>query len=382
MDFRLTDNQSALRDLAARIFDDAVSDEGLRAFAAGGEPYDRALWRTLAEAGLLGLAVSEEAGGLGLGMIELGLLLEEQGRTLAPVPLTATLGLAAMALDRHGSVAQKAAWLPRVIAGEAVLTAAIEEVGAVDPARPATRAEPEGNGWRLTGAKIAVPYGIEAAAWLVTAATPRGPALFLVDPAGPGIAVEAQQSTSGEPQARIAFEGAMLAGDALVGGVEAGGAVVADLIARGQVALAQRQVGVAAEALRRTALYSSGRVQFGKPLGMMQAVQQRAADAFIDVEAMRSAALLAAWQIDNGAVQAADIATAKYWAAMGGHRVVHTAQHLHGGIGADVTYPIHRFFLAATQIGEALGGAAPMLAAIGRAVADGGTEPLTGGTGQ
>ena len=139
---------------------------------------------------------------------------------------------------------------------------------------------------------------------------------------------------------------------------------------------------VAAEALRRTALYSSGRVQFGKPLGMMQAVQQRAADAFIDVEAMRSAALLAAWQIDQGAGQAADIATAKYWAAMGGHRVVHTAQHLHGGIGADVTYPIHRFFLAATQIGEALGGAAPMLAAIGRAVADGGTEPLTGGTGQ
>ncbi|MFC0306580.1 acyl-CoA dehydrogenase family protein, partial [Rhizorhabdus histidinilytica] len=153
-------------------------------------------------------------------------------------------------------------------------------------------------------------------------------------------------------------------------------AIVAALVQRAQVALALRQVGVAAEALRRTADYSSGRIQFGKPLGSMQAVQQRAADAFIDVEAMRSTALLAAWQIDAGRVQPADIAAAKYWAAIGGHRVVHAAQHLHGGIGADITYPIHRYFLTATAIGEALGGAAPMLAAIGDAVASGRTEPL------
>ncbi len=107
-----------------------------------------------------------------------------------------------------------------------------------------------------------------------------------------------------------------------------------------------------------------------------QAVQQRAADAFIDVEAMRSTALLAAWQFDCGKAQPADIATAKYWAAIGGHRVVHAAQHLHGGIGADVTYPIHRFFLVATQIGEALGGAAPMIATIGQEVAAGTAAPL------
>lgn len=371
MDFTLTDDQNSLRDLAARIFDDACSDEALRTFTDGGRPYDAALWQTLAEAGLLGVALSEAGGGLGLGMIELGLLLEEQGRTLAPVPLTATIALAAWAIDAHGSAGQRE-WLPRILSGTAILTVAIEEVGGIDPAWPACAATSDGNGWRLSGVKYAVPYGAEADALLVTAAMPEGPALFLVDPAGPGVTISPQRSTSGEPQALVTFDQAALAGDARIGGE----LLVTELVQRAQVALALRQVGVAAEALRRTAEYSSNRIQFGKPLGSMQAVQQRAADAFIDVEAMRSTALLAAWQIDQGDARPADIATAKYWAAIGGHRVAHAAQHLHGGIGADVTYPIHRYFLTATQIGEALGGAGPMLAAIGAAVATGQTEPL------
>lgn len=374
MDFTLTDDQQALRDLAARILDDATGDEAIRAFADSGRPYDAALWKTLAEAGMLGLALSAEAGGLGLGMVELGLLLEEQGRTLAPLPLT-PVALAAWAIDAHGNAAHKK-WLEAILSGAAILAVAIEEVGGVDPCDPAVTAAADGDGWRLGGVKVAVPYGAEAQALLVTARTADGPALFLVDAGADGLAVEPQRSTSGEPQALLRFDGVRLAGGAVLGPAGGRAAIVAAFVQRAQVALALRQVGVAAEALRRTADYSSGRIQFGKPLGSMQAVQQRAADAFIDVEAMRSTALLAAWQIDAGRVQPADIATAKYWAAIGGHRVVHAAQHLHGGIGADITYPIHRYFLTATAIGEALGGAAPMLAAIGDAVASGRTEPL------
>lgn len=375
MDFSLSDDQRELRDLAARILSDAVTDESLRAFADSGASHDAALWQTLAEAGLLGLAISEENGGLALGMVELGLLLEEQGRTLAPLPLTATIAMAAITLDREGTPAQKE-WLPKVVAGDALLAVAVEEVGSVDAAAPALRAEADGNGWRLTGTKIAVAYAEQAAALLVTAATPQGPALFLVDPQTPGVTIETQSSTSWEPQALVGFDNVQLSGEAVVGSVEDGKRIVQDLVNRGQVALAQRQVGVAAEALRRTAEYSSGRVQFGKPLGSFQGVQQRAADGFIDVEAMRSTSLLAAWSLDQGTAQGADIAAAKYWAAMGGHRVVHTAQHLHGGMGADITYPIHRYFLTATQIGAALGGAAPMLARIGREVAAGAAAPL------
>ncbi|WP_156839538.1 acyl-CoA dehydrogenase family protein [Novosphingobium aquimarinum] len=375
MDFSLSDDQRELRDLAARILGDAITDESLRDFADSDAAYDEALWKTLAEAGLLAMAISEDRGGLGLGMIELGLLLEEQGRTLAPLPIVPTIAMAAMTLDRDGTDAQRE-WLPKVTGGEAILAVALEEIGGIDAAAPALKAEPDGNGWRLTGTKIAVSYGAEAAALLVTAATPQGPALFLVDPRTSGVEIEAQTSTSGEPQARITFDAVQLGGDDVIGSIEDGTRIVRALVDRGQVALAQRQVGVAAEALRRTAEYSSGRTQFGKPLGSFQAVQQRAADGFIDIEAMRSTAMLAAWSLDEGRAQSADIATAKYWAAIGGHRVVHTAQHLHGGMGADITYPIHRYFLTATQIGAALGGSAPMLARIGREVAAGATAPL------
>jgi 3-oxocholest-4-en-26-oyl-CoA dehydrogenase beta subunit len=375
MDFSLSDDQRELRDLAARILSDGVTDESLRAFADSDAAYDEALWTTLAEAGLLAMAISEDNGGLGLGMVELGLLLEEQGRTLAPLPIVSTIAMAAMTLDRDGTSAQQE-WLPKVISGESILAVALEEIGGIDAASPALRAEQDGNGWRLTGTKIAVAYGAQASALLVTAAIPQGPSLFLVDPQTPGVEIEAQRSTSGEPQAQITFNAVQLGGDNVVGSIEEGARIVRALVDRGQVALAQQQVGVASEALRRTAEYSSGRIQFGKPLGSFQAVQQRAADGFIDIEAMRSTSLLAAWSLDQGRDQSADIATAKYWAAIGGHRVVHTAQHLHGGMGADITYPIHRYFLTAAQIGAALGGAAPMLARIGSEVAAGATAPL------
>jgi len=136
-------------------------------------------------------------------------------------------------------------------------------------------------------------------------------------------------------------------------------------------------LAAAAEALRRTALYARERVQFGRPIGSMQAVQQRAADAFIDVEAMRSTYLRAAWVLSRDETAMAEVATAKYWAAIGGHRVVHAAQHLHGGLGADISYPIHRYFLAATQAGLALGGSQPMLALIGSEIAAGKAPRLT-----
>ena len=377
MDFTYTDDQRALQELAEKILSDACDDEALREFAESDAPYDADLWAQLAESGLLGMAVSEENGGLGLGIIDFGLLLNEQGRTLAPIPLTAAIVLGAMTLDRHGSDEQRERWLGPVLAGETLITAALEEVGTYDATRPATTAKADGNGWRIDGIKSAVPYGPQAEALIVSAWTDSGPALFLIPKDTDGVTVEAQQSTDGEPQALVTFNDVALDGDALIGALEDGGDILADTIARGRIALSQRQAGLTGEALRRTAEYSSGRIQFGKPLGSMQAVQQRAADAFIDVEAIKSASLLAAWQYDSGDWQAADVQSAKYWAAMGGHRVVHTAQHLHGGMGADVTYPIHRYFLTATAIAESLGGANPMLAAIGEEIATGKAKGLT-----
>ncbi|MBM3515369.1 MAG: acyl-CoA dehydrogenase, partial [Alphaproteobacteria bacterium] len=160
-----------------------------------------------------------------------------------------------------------------------------------------------------------------------------------------------------------------------------GGSGPADLlrwhVGQMRVGLAASQLGIAAEALRRTAAYTSDRVQFGRPVGSMQAVQQRAADAYIDVEAMRSTLWRAAWLIDQGESNDAEIAVAKYWAAIGGHRVTHTAQHQHGGIGADVTYPIHRYLLAAKAVETTLGGAQSLLAELGVTIASGAARRLS-----
>ncbi|OJU18973.1 MULTISPECIES: acyl-CoA dehydrogenase family protein [unclassified Sphingomonas] len=375
MDFALTEDQASLRDLAAQILSDNSNDDSLRAFAKDDRPYDAALWQTLAEAGLLGVAVPEAHGGLGQGMIELGLLLEEQGRTLAPLPLHATLVTGALPIAAFGSAAQQAI-LPRVAAGKAILTAALEEVGNHDPARPMLRATRSGNGWTLDGVKTAVPYGAEAECILVPATSAKGVIVFLIDPATPGIEIGAQRTTSSEPQAQITFRAAQA--DDVLGSAAQGADIARWIVDHARAGLAALQVGICAEALRRTAAYSSERIQFDRPLGGMQAVQHRVADGFIDVEAMRSTALRAAWLLDEGIAAPAEIETAKYWAAIGGHRVSHSAQHLHGGIGADMDYPIHRYFLAAKQVELALGGAQPMLAAIGRAIAAGDTQPLAG----
>jgi 3-oxocholest-4-en-26-oyl-CoA dehydrogenase beta subunit len=377
MEFSLSEDQRSLRELAAQILGDGSTDETLRAFAAAERRYDDGLWRILAEAGLLGVGIDATHGGSGFGLFELGLILEEQGRTLAPVPLLQTLVLGARPLQKFGSDVQKARWLPAIVRGEAIVATAIDAACGIDPARPMPRATRDGGGWRLNGTTLAVPYGAEANLWLVPAMAGAAPVLFLVDPRAAGAEITPQQSTSSQPQAQSRFADCRLADDAVLGGVAQGEEVIGWTIQQGQVGLAAFQLGVAAEALRRTALYATERIQFGRPIGSMQAVQQRVADAFIDVEAMRSTYLRAAWVLSRDETALAEVATAKYWAAIGGHRVVHAVQHLHGGIGADLSYPIHRYFLAATQAALALGGSQPMLALIGSEIAAGKAPRLT-----
>ncbi|MGD9598198.1 MAG: acyl-CoA dehydrogenase family protein [Steroidobacteraceae bacterium] len=378
MDFSYSEEQQGLRQLTAQMFDDRVTDEFRRDFSRSGELFDRVLWQALADAGVLGTAIAEEHGGSGLGFTEICLALEEQGRVLAPVPLLATLVLGALPVQKFGTPAQRAAWLPRVASGEALLTAALEEAGSGDPLVPAVKATAAGHGWRLLGVKGCVPYGAQADAILVTARTGRKCVrVFIVDPHAKGITVEARSTTSGEPQAQVTFTNAMVSAADELGVPPQGEGIVQWMVERGHLALAAQQVGLTAEALRRTTAYAAGRVQFGRPTGSFQAVQHRLADAFIDVEALRSVYLRALWALESEVPAAADVAVAKWWAARAGHRVTHSAQHLHGGLGADIDFPIHAYLLHARQIEQSLGGATPMLARIGAQIAAGAVSPLT-----
>jgi len=363
MDFSIGEEQQAVAELAGRIFAERGGAERLREWDGG---VDRALWAELARAHLLGVALPEDAGGAGLGFFELCLLLEEQGRHLAPVPLVPALVQAGLPVAAFGDAGQRARLLAPLARGEAILSGAFLEPGIGDASRSRVTARPDGAAWRLDGEKVCVPAADVAARVLVPAAsTARAAGVFLVDPAGPGVTLETQVATHGERVFRMRLDGAPVAAADVLGDPRAGGAIVGWIEERARVAFAAVQLGVAEEALRRTAAYTGQRKQFGRPIGSFQAVSLRAADAYIDVEAMRSTLWQAAWRLSEGLPAAREAAVAAWWACRGGHRVVHAAQHLHGGQGADVDYPIHRFFLWARHLEVSLGGASRALAGLG-----------------
>jgi alkylation response protein AidB-like acyl-CoA dehydrogenase len=369
MDFSLTDEQRALAELAARILQDRCPPERLKAVEQSEDGYDAALWAELAKAGLLGVALPEAFGGSGGGFLELCLLLQEQGRRVAALPLLPTLVSAALPLVRFGSPAQQAAYLGDVAGGRTLLSAALVEPLA-DPRAPLATAAPAGRGWRLLGTKSGVPVAHRAAAVLVPASTPEGGrAVFLLDPRAAGVHLERQRPMNWEPQFRMRLDGVAVGEDAVLGSVERGGEVLDWIVDRTVVGLCAVAAGACAEAVRLTAEYASNRKQFDKPIAMFQAVGQRLADAFIDHQAVSLTMLQAASRLADGLPAAKEIATAKYWAAEGGSRIVHAGLHVHGGISIDVDYPIHRYFLWVKTIEGTLGAATPELLRLGGLIA-------------
>jgi len=369
MDFSLGDEQRALIDLGAQILKDLSPLERLKAIEQSEAGWDRELWAELAKAGLLAASLPEAYGGSGGGFLELCLLLEQQGRRAAMVPLLATLAGAALPLVRFGTSAQKDRLLHDVAAGKTILSAALTELGA-EPRAPITVATADGGGFRLSGVKSGVPMAHEAAAVVVPARTSKGaPVVLLVDPKATGVTLERQRPMNWEPQFLMRLDGARVGADAVLGSVEQGGAVLEWIVDRFTVGLCALAAGAAAEAVRLTAEYASNRKQFDKPIAMFQAVGQRMADAFIDNQAVNLTMLQAASRLADELPSVKEVATAKYWAAEGGSRIGHTALHIHGGISIDVDYPVHRYFLWLKTIENTLGAATPQLVRLGERIA-------------
>ena len=371
MDFDLTDEQQATAELAAKLLGDKSTPEALRALDHADDlRFDRALWGAMADAGLLGIAVPVEHGGAGLGLMELCLVLEDVGRRTAPVPALASLAFAGLPVARFGSAGQQAALLPPLVAGTSVLTAAlVEPLG--DPLRPATVAQPDGGGWVLDGTKTNVPAALVADTVLVPASTPDGATgVFVVAADAAGLSCERQATTTGTPEAQLLLAGVRVGPDAALGPVDEAGTVLRWTVEHATVAACAVMAGLVAEAARMTGEYTSSREQFGRPIATFQAVGQRAADAYVDAHAIRLTMLQAAWRLTAGFPADREVAVAKYWASAGGQRVVHAAQHLHGGIGVDRDYPLHRYFLLAKQLELTLGGATRQLVNLGRLLAD------------
>jgi acyl-CoA dehydrogenase len=365
MDFTLSDEQQELAALVRRIASDQLTPQRLRAVETTPERFDRELWAALGVAGVLAAALPESIGGGGLDFLEQCSILIELGRTVAPVPYLTNVASAA-AIGYFGTDAQRAAWARPAASGEIVLTAALTEDLVDSPEVPATRAERNGDGWQLYGNKAVVPYATVADAFLVPASSDDGVVLFVVLPGDGGVTVEPQQLVDGSRVGSLDLAGVLLPADRLVPGVD----VVHWLIARATVAQCAVQLGVLERALELTVAYAREREQFGRPIGSFQAVGQRLADAYIDVEAVRLTLWEAAWRIASARPATAEIATAKFWAADAGHRVAHTAVHIHGGTGIDTDGPLHRYFVAAKRCEFTLGSATEQLRRLGRHLAD------------
>jgi hypothetical protein len=370
MDFRYSEDQQSVRDLARQIFTAEVSEASLKAVEQGGPWLHRPLWEALAQAELLGVAIPAEFGGAGMGLTELCLLLEQQGSTVAPAPLMPTLALGASAIARFGSAEQKSSLLRSVASGDLILSAALSERTSPDPMRPATVAIPDGDGWTLTGEKTAVAV-TDLAEWVLVPASLEGGGVgvFLVEPGREGVALKAQRTTTGEPLALMELEGVCVEKTALLGTREQGEAVLRWLVQHAMIGLCAIQVGVSKRQLSMLAEYATERQQFGQPIGAFQAVSQRAADAYIDVECLRVSYLQALWRLSEGLECQREILIARFWAAEAGHRVAAAAQHIHGAMGVDCDYPLHRYTLLTRSLEFTLGGANQTLGRLGGLVA-------------
>jgi 3-oxocholest-4-en-26-oyl-CoA dehydrogenase beta subunit len=369
MDFTLTLAQDELSALSRQILTDRVTSERLREIEAAGTRFDASLWADLAKAGVLSAALPETLGGAGLGLLEQCSVLVEIGRTVAPVPYLPSIVLGASALAAFGTPDQQERWAAPAARGELILAAALAEDEGEDARAPAAMALQAAGGWQLTGAKTTVLAGTIASLLLVPASTPSGPAVFLVAPDDPGVTVRPQQVTGGDATALIELRSAIVPDDRVLGGIAAGRELSGWLVARATIGLCALQLGVTERALELTAAYARTREQFGKPIGSFQAVSQRLADAYIDIEGIRLTLWQAAWRLAEGLPSDTEIATAKFWAADAGHRVAHTAVHVHGGVGIDLDGDVHRYFVAAKHNEFALGGATAQLRRIGAALA-------------
>ena len=368
MDFTFTEEQQAAAEAAKGVFaavaPDAVPSPAMTPGAVA-ETCDRALWARLADADLLSLLLDALYGGAGLDAVALCLVLRESAKVLARVPLLESCAAAA-AVQAYGGAEAKADLLARAGRGETVLTVAAHGRTGHDPAEQAVTARQDGGTWVLDGVQTAVPWAYDADVTLVPAHTGTGRTVLALVPRGhEGVVLAEQFSTSGERLAELRLESARLPARDVID-TDGAWEWLRDLLATGTCALA---LGLGEGVLRMTGEYTGKREQFGFPIATFQAVAVQAADRYIDLRAMEATLWQAAWRIASEAPgplpTAGDVAVAKIWAAEGVRRVVQTAQHLHGGFGADVDYPLHRYHAWAKHLELSLGPAAAHEEALG-----------------
>jgi hypothetical protein len=374
MDFGFSDTQQEISGLAARVLQGArpVAVAAHPAMAAGtglDGGYDRALWKELAQAGLLALTLPEWLGGDGLGAAEAAVLLTETGRRGAAVPALATIMTGVLPVTRWAGRGLQETMLSGVATGATVLTAAVREPSQPFPAVPATTARLAGGGGTVSGVKIGVPYCAEADWVLVPASTGAGgTAVVVVSPAADGVTVLRTHSSGGDPEYTLRLAGAPIAG--VLGGAS-GGQAARDLYQLAVAGACSLADGAMAAALALTTEHIGTRQQFGRPLATFQAAAQHIADVYITARTLHLATLSACWRLGCGQEAGPDLDVAAYWLAEHGPAAMRTCHHLHGGTGMDVSYPLPRLSALVKDLVRSAGGTSYRLDRLGARVEGG-----------
>ena len=359
MNFGFSDEQELLHRQARDLLDRECPTARVRQLMEEELGHDPRMYARIAELGWTAIPFAEAHGGLGLGLVDLTVVLEEMGRHLLPSPFQSTVGLAGMTVAASGDAAQAARLLPSIVNGSAHATVAlVEETGRWDAGGVRMTARRSGDAWLLQGEKLFVPDA-QAAAWMIVAArTADDPAdgltLLVVDTTAPGVAVRPLRSMDATRRmAAVGFDGVEVPGDAVLGEPGRGWATLRRGLDRAMVCLAGELTGTAQRVLEMSVDYAKVRQQFGRPIGAYQAVSHRCADMLLMTESARSLAYHAAWALDNDVPEASlAAAMAKAYASDAARTVASHGLQVHGGIGFTWEHDIH-LFLKRAKWGEA-----------------------------
>jgi alkylation response protein AidB-like acyl-CoA dehydrogenase len=366
MPLYLNDEQTMLRDTARDFVGTEAPVSHLRGLrdAKDETGFSRDLWKQFAEMGFTGILVPEDQGGLGLGHVEAGVVMEEIGRNLSPSPFLSTSIAAVAGLT---GTAHTDAWFPRIVAGDAVIALAIDE-SAKHTGRIEMTAERSGNGFRLTGTKRFVHHAHVADLILVAAKTENGETVFAVDPRAVGLTADPRRLADSSLASEVRFDGVAVDADAVVGEVDGGRAVLDRILGAARTAAAAELVGVGAGAMDMTVNYLKERKQFGQLIGSFQALQHRAAHLYSEMEVARAAVLKAQQLLDAGDPRA-DEAThvAKAMTGLATTLSVQEGIQMHGGIGMTDDYDIGFYMKRARVLAEMFGDAGHHADALARA---------------
>jgi alkylation response protein AidB-like acyl-CoA dehydrogenase len=353
MDFNYTDEQNALRDTLARFIAKDYPFEARRTLAKSDAGFSRDHWEQFAELGLLALPFPEDFGGMNGNAVDTLLVMEALGRGLVLEPYLSTVIVAGGLIRDAGSDAQKEAILPAIAGGELMLALAHYEPGArYEVSRVNTVAKPDGNGWKLSGAKAVVLGGGAADKLLVSANTGKGISLFLVDSKAAGLTVRSYVTQDGGRAAEVRLDNVAVKTDALVG--PEGGAlpIIERALDYGIAAMCAESVGIMAALDEATLEYLKTRKQFGQPIGRFQALQHRMVDMVIATEQSRSMAMMAAVKADStdAAERRRAISAAKAYIGQQARFVGQQAVQLHGGMGVVDELNVSHYFKRLTMI--------------------------------